>query len=112
MHKFMNTCNSSNNNSILVIGKYLYPDDLDSARCNVSDFKRFAKKALEIGVQYLGICCGNCAVYFRALAEACGRTQPSSNYSTDSSMSHVFGNKFADHRAEKIRDYMLDNKKY
>ncbi|XP_071145299.1 S-methylmethionine--homocysteine S-methyltransferase BHMT2-like [Mytilus edulis] len=94
-------------------GEYLYPVDLDSVRCNSSDFEKFTKEALEIGVTYLGICCGNCATYFRAMAEACGKTPPSSKYTYESSLSHVFGapegQKYT--RADKIREFMLDIKK-
>ncbi|CAC5420610.1 BHMT [Mytilus coruscus] len=94
-------------------GEYLYPVNLDSARCNSSDFEKFTKEALDIGVTYLGICCGNCATYFRAMAEACGRTPPSSKYAYESSLSHVFGapegQKYT--RADKIREFMLDIKK-
>lgn len=94
-------------------GEYLYPVDLDSVRCNSSDFEKFTKEALEIGVTYLGICCGNCATYFRAMAEACGKKPPSSKYTYEPSLSHVFGapegQKYT--RADKIREFMLDIKK-
>jgi hypothetical protein len=94
-------------------GKHIYPNDLDSVRINVSDVRKFAKAAQEIGVQYVGICCGNCAVYFRELAESYGRKPPASLYSPDTSKSYVFGSPLGHRNAhsDKIREFMLDVKR-
>ncbi|VDI18473.1 Hypothetical predicted protein, partial [Mytilus galloprovincialis] len=72
-------------------GKHLYLNDLESVRCNSADIRHFANEAKQIGVQYIGLCCGNFASYFRELAEVYGRTPPASHYSPDMSMNSVFG---------------------
>ncbi|XP_061177226.1 betaine--homocysteine S-methyltransferase 1-like [Saccostrea echinata] len=70
-------------------GDYLYPRNLESARCGAKDVIEFAKEAQEIGVQYLGLCCGNTAAYMRDLAETLGRRPPASKYSMDMSKSYI-----------------------
>jgi hypothetical protein len=76
---------------IVISGKSLYINDLESARCNSNDIRKFAKEAKEIGIQYIGLCCGNSASYFRELAETYGRTTPASKYSPDMTMNSIFG---------------------
>lgn len=41
----------------------------------------FAIKARDLGVNYIGICCGGAPHYLRAMAEALGRDVPASKYS-------------------------------
>jgi betaine-homocysteine S-methyltransferase len=53
----------------------------------------FAKEAKEIGVNYIGICCGGSPHYVRAMAEALGRKPVSSRYSPDISKHAQMGNK-------------------
>lgn len=43
----------------------------------------FALRAREIGIEYIGLCCGAQPYHFRAMAEALGRTPPASKYSPD-----------------------------
>ena len=43
------------------------------------------KELQDIGVQYVGICCGNRAAYIRTMAETLGRKPPASKYSPDMS---------------------------
>jgi len=50
---------------------------------------RFEIKARDIGVNYIGICCGGAPHHVRAMAEALGRTTPSSRYSHDECMQNV-----------------------
>ena len=59
-----------------------------STRAEVADF---AKAAREIGVDYLGLCCGAGPHHFRALAEAVGRVTPASRYSPDMSQHGLLG---------------------
>ncbi|CAC5420609.1 BHMT [Mytilus coruscus] len=93
-------------------GKHLYPNDLESVRCNSADIREFAKESKRIGVQYIGLCCGNCSALFRELAESYNRKPPASKYAPDLSLSSVFGEpsgkKYG--RADKIRAFMLNLK--
>lgn len=72
-------------------GKYTYPDNLDCVRCTRTDIRKFAEEAKSIGIQYIGLCCGNSASLTREVAEVYGRTPPASRYSTNTEKSFVFG---------------------
>ena len=47
--------------------------------------------ALELGVRYLGVCCGAGPHHIRSLAEAVGRTPPASRYTADMSKHAYLG---------------------
>jgi len=64
---------------------------LESARYNPSEIKRFTKEIRELGIQYVGLCCGYCPAMFRELAEVYGRTPQASKYAPGLSLSNVFG---------------------
>jgi betaine-homocysteine S-methyltransferase len=49
----------------------------------------FARRAAEIGVNYIGICCGGAPHHVRSMAEALGRRPAASRYSPDLSL-HPF----------------------
>ena len=51
----------------------------------------FAVEAQEIGVNYIGICCGAAPHHVRAMAEALGRKPPASRYSADLSLHPMIG---------------------
>jgi betaine-homocysteine S-methyltransferase len=51
----------------------------------------FAVKARELGVNYIGICCGAGPHHVRAMAEALGRKVPASKYSPDMSVHPMLG---------------------
>ena len=63
-------------------------DPFTSTRYEVADFTR---DALEIGVSYLGLCCGAAPHHIRAMAEAMGRRPPASRYSPDMSKHAYLG---------------------
>jgi betaine-homocysteine S-methyltransferase len=68
-----------------------FPTALDPLACNRYEIAEFGRAALELGVRYLGVCCGNASHYTRSLAEALGRTPPASRYSPDMSKHAYFG---------------------
>jgi betaine-homocysteine S-methyltransferase len=68
-----------------------FPTALDPLQCNRYELAEFAREADEIGVRYLGICCGNAPHLTRSMAEALGRTPPASRYSPDMSRHAFFG---------------------
>lgn len=70
---------------VFLLGERSFPVDLDSWLCSRSHIAAFTKQLQELGVQYMGVCCGNRAHYIRAMAEALGRTPPASKYSPDMS---------------------------
>jgi betaine-homocysteine S-methyltransferase len=66
-----------------------FPTALDPFACNRYELGDFARAAHELGVGYLGVCCGAGPHHIRAVAEALGRTPPASRYSPDMSR-HAF----------------------
>src|SRR2546428_10628327 len=58
-----------------------FPLALEPFLCTRFDMADFARQAKEVGVNYIGICCGGSPHYVRAMAEALGRTVPASRYS-------------------------------
>ncbi|MBV9802468.1 MAG: homocysteine S-methyltransferase family protein [Solirubrobacterales bacterium] len=66
-----------------------FPTALDPFTCNRYELGEFAADAYELGVGYLGVCCGAGPHHIRAVAEALGRSAPASRYSPDMSR-HAF----------------------
>jgi betaine-homocysteine S-methyltransferase len=69
-----------------------FPTALDPMLCNRYEMARFARKAYDMGIHYLGVCCGCAPVHIREMAHALGRTTPSSIYAPDMSKQFLFGN--------------------
>jgi betaine-homocysteine S-methyltransferase len=69
-----------------------FPIALDPFTCNRFEIAEFAKAADDIGVRYLGVCCGAGPHHIRALAEALGRKPLASRYSPDMSKHYILGN--------------------
>jgi betaine-homocysteine S-methyltransferase len=51
----------------------------------------FAVSARDLGVKYIGICCGGAPHYVRAMAERLGRTVPAGRYSPDMAQHPILG---------------------
>src|SRR4051795_10817692 len=62
-------------------GRRAFPIELESFQCTRFEMAEFARQAREIGVDYIGICCGGGPHHVRAMAEALGRDTPASRYS-------------------------------
>jgi betaine-homocysteine S-methyltransferase len=72
-------------------GEMPFPTALDPFTCNRYEIAEFGRAAHEAGAGYLGLCCGGAPHLVRSLAEALGRTPPSSRYSADMSKHAYFG---------------------
>jgi betaine-homocysteine S-methyltransferase len=79
-----------------------FPTALDPFTCNRFEIAEFARQARDMGVDYLGLCCGAQPHHLRSLAEALGRRPPASRYSPDMSKHSYFGSD------EKLRRSNLD----
>ena len=90
-------------------GNRAFPVGLDPFLCTRFEMADFARQARDIGVNYIGICCGGAPHHVRAMAEALGRTVPASQYSPDLSMHPVLGAK-ADTK-EKFKRHIQDFEK-
>jgi methionine synthase I (cobalamin-dependent) len=66
-----------------------FPTALDPFTCNRHELGEFALAAHELGIGYIGVCCGAGPHHIRAVAEALGRPSPASRYSPDMSR-HAF----------------------
>ena len=69
----------------------VFPIALDPFTCNRFEMAEFTKAAVDIGVRYIGVCCGAMPHHIRAVAEALGRKPPASRYSADMSKHAFFG---------------------
>ena len=79
-------------------------------QCNRSDIRKFSQEARDLGIQYLGLCCGSSSHSLREMAEVLGRKPPASAYTPALEKSFVFGKSVEGH-AKKVRDYMLGETK-
>ena len=62
------------------INNPVYPHGLDAFQVSTREVTEFTKRCKEMGLKYLGLCCGNTGNYTRAMAETLGRKPPSSKY--------------------------------
>jgi len=67
---------------------YLELEPFVLTRFQVADFTRECK---EIGVNYIGLCCGGAPYQIRAMAETLGRKPPASQFSPDLSKHFALG---------------------
>jgi betaine-homocysteine S-methyltransferase len=68
-----------------------FPTALDPFTCTRYEIADFARDAWELGVRYLGVCCGAGPHHIRSMAEALGRTPPASQYTADLSKHAYLG---------------------
>lgn len=78
-------------------GSRVFPIALDPFVCTRFELADFAVAARDLGVGYVGVCCGGAPHHVRAMAEALGREVPASRYSPDLALHPILG----EHVAEK-----------
>jgi len=66
--------------------------DLDPHTCTRYDFDKFGRDCKQLGVQYIGTCCGCAPHHVRAIAMAIGRQPPAAANAPDLTKHFVFGN--------------------
>ena len=72
-------------------GARVFPLALDPFLCTRFELAEFASSARDLGVNYVGVCCGGAPHQVRSMAEALGRTVPASRYSPDLSLHPILG---------------------
>jgi betaine-homocysteine S-methyltransferase len=72
-------------------GRRMFPIELESFQCTRFEMADFARRARDIGVNYIGICCGGGPHHVRAMAEALGRETAASRYSPAIELHPVLG---------------------
>jgi betaine-homocysteine S-methyltransferase len=65
----------------------------------------FAVQARDLGVNYIGICCGAAPHHVRAMAEALGREVPASKYSPEMSLHPILGSKVKKRDQRFLKDW-------
>ena len=68
-----------------------FPTALDPFTCTRYEIAEFTRAAADLGVRYLGVCCGAAPHHIRSMAEALGCTPEGSRYSADMSKHAYFG---------------------
>jgi len=80
-------------------GKNAFPLELDPFVLTRLEMADYAVKAKELGINYIGGCCGTASHHIRAMAEALGRTVPNSRYSHRLDLHTIIGDQ--DHKKER-----------
>jgi betaine-homocysteine S-methyltransferase len=78
-------------------GRRAFPIELEGFQCSRFEMAEFARRARDIGVDYVGICCGGGPHHVRAMAEALGRDTPASRYSPAIEFHPVVGTRTTEH---------------
>jgi betaine-homocysteine S-methyltransferase len=68
-----------------------FPTALDPLYCNRYEIGAFAADAHELGVNYLGVCCGSSPMLVRQVAESVGRTTEASRFSENMHNHFMYG---------------------
>jgi len=68
-----------------------FPVALDPFQATRYEIADFGRRALDMNVRYLGVCCGAGPHHIRSLAEALGRHPPASRFSADMSKHYALG---------------------
>ena len=68
-----------------------FPTALDPLYCNRYEINQFAKEALSLGINYLGVCCGASPVHIREIANAMGRVVPATRYKENMANHFMYG---------------------
>jgi betaine-homocysteine S-methyltransferase len=88
-------------------GRRLFPLALESCQHTRFEMADFARAAADIGVGYIGICCGGAPHHVRAMAEALGRTTPASRYSPALELHPVLGGTDREVRHDVMGDWSI-----
>ena len=80
-------------------GHLAFPLELDPFVLTRLEMAKYAFEAKEIGIDYIGACCGTAPHHIRAIAEALRRIVPNSKYSPQMELHTIIGDK--EHIREK-----------
>jgi betaine-homocysteine S-methyltransferase len=80
-------------------GHVAFPLELDPFVLTRFEMASYAQNAKELGINYIGGCCGTTPHHLRAMAEALGRTAPNSKYSPRLELHPIIGDE--EHLREK-----------
>jgi betaine-homocysteine S-methyltransferase len=72
-------------------GHVAFPLELDPFVLTRNEMSTYAIRAKEMGINYIGSCCGAAPHHIRAISEALGRTVPNSKYSPRINLHKIIG---------------------
>lgn len=72
-------------------GERPFPTALDPFTCNRYEVGAFATDCWDLGLRYIGVCCGGAPHHVRAMAQAWGRQPEASRYDPDMTRHAFFG---------------------
>ncbi|MDN5789862.1 MAG: homocysteine S-methyltransferase family protein [Micrococcales bacterium] len=78
-----------------------FPTALDPLYANRYEVGAFASEAFELGIRYLGVCCGASPILVRQVAEAVGRTTEASRFSENMHNHFLYGDN------ERLPDHIV-----
>ncbi len=68
-----------------------FPTALDPLYMNRYEIRQWAREALELGIRYLGVCCGNNPMLTREVAEVAGKITEASRFSERMATHFLYG---------------------
>lgn len=68
-----------------------FPTALDPLYCNRYEIGAFSREAYDLGVRYLGVCCGAAPIHIRQMAEAIGLKTEASRFSENMANHFMYG---------------------
>lgn len=68
-----------------------FPTALDPLYCNRYEIGAFSREAYDLGVSYLGVCCGAAPIHIRQMAEALGLKTEASRFSENMANHFMYG---------------------
>lgn len=86
-------------------GKNAFPVALDPFVLTRFEMAEFTVRVRDMGINYVGICCGAGPHHVRAMAEALGRNVPASEYSPNMDLHPILGDQNA--QKKRYRECML-----
>jgi betaine-homocysteine S-methyltransferase len=86
-------------------GTRVFPLALDPFLCDRFEIAEFAADARDMGVGYIGLCCGGAPHYIRAMSERLGRTVPASRYSPDMAQHPILGANVSEEQAKRFANW-------
>lgn len=86
-------------------GQRAFPLMLEPFLLNRFEMGEYAKQARDIGVNYIGVCCGDSPQYFRSVAESLGRVVSASKYSPAIELHPMIGEKVKKRNKKFLTDW-------
>ncbi|MEP7284262.1 MAG: homocysteine S-methyltransferase family protein [Chloroflexota bacterium] len=81
---------------------------LDPFVCTRFEMGDFAVKAKDLGVNYIGICCGGAPHHVRQMAEQLGHTAAASRFSSDFSLHPIYGEDVKEQYTDYSKEWIGD----